>query len=427
MHADQIMLSQPQAPEESRTPAAWFSRGTLIEVFALTALAAVLRLTTLGLQSYEVDEASTVYVIHRSFVHMLHAVAWNEATPPIYYVVAWAWARAFGTGEAALRLLSALAGVAIVPFIYAAGRTLSSRRVGLVAAAIVATNPYLVFYSQEARAYAFFVLLSTVAFLCCVRAIQTPSTRAFALWAAVSVAAIATHYFALFAWVGQVVALAFFGAPRRLGAWSSAAVALLSLPLVLLARHQAGAGHVTWIATSNLFQRVRVTAETFALGATFKGTLRHSVLAAFGLLAIVVATAIAAAGFLLVRRATPSERRAALIAGLVATVTIVVPLLGVIVHKDYFLHKNVIPAVPLLALVLAAGLGCKRAGRTGTASAIGLVSAGIALTLMSFAISSLRRTDVRQISQQLGAPARDRILIFVPRWRQLLEHYQGTT
>ena len=91
------------------------------------------------------------------------------------------------------------------------------------------------------------------------------------------------------------------------------------------------------------------------------------------------------------------------------------------------MHKNVIPAVPLLALVLAAGLGCKRAGRTGTASAIGLVSAGIALTLMSFAISSLRRTDVRQISQQLGAPARDRILIFVPRWRQLLEHYQGTT
>lgn len=51
--------------------------------------------------------------------------------------------------------------------------------------------------------------------------------------------------------------------------------------------------------------------------------------------------------------------------------------------------------------------------------------AGFALTLMSFAVPSMRRPDVRQVSRQLGPPARERVLIFVPRWRLLLESYQG--
>ena len=44
---------------------------------------------------------------------------------------------------------------------------------------------------------------------------------------------------------------------------------------------------------------------------------------------------------------------------------------------------------------------------------------------MSFAAPSMRRPDLRQVSHQLGAPSRDRVLVFVPRWRILLEHYQG--
>jgi hypothetical protein len=105
-------------------------------------------------------------------------------------------------------------------------------------------------------------------------------------------------------------------------------------------------------------------------------------------------------------------------------VAIALPLIGALGPADYFVHKNLIPVLPLLAVVLGAALGCRRAGRLGTAGAIALVLAGTTLTVMSFAVPSMRRPDVRLASRQLGAPVRDRVLIFIPRWRALFEHYQ---
>ena len=88
-------------------------------------------------------------------VNYFDETAWYQ-----HGVLAWLWVQAFGTGEVGLRLFSAVAGVATVPVVYAVGRTLASRRIGLVAAALAATSPYLVFYSQEARSYALFALLN---------------------------------------------------------------------------------------------------------------------------------------------------------------------------------------------------------------------------------------------------------------------------
>src|SRR4029453_8374344 len=47
------------------------------------------------------------------------------------------------------------------------------------------------------------------------------------------------------------------------------------------------------------------------------------------------------------------------------------------------------------------------------------------LLVLSFAVPSLRRPDIRLVSRQLGPPVRERVLVFIPRWRLLLEHYQG--
>ncbi len=64
-----------------------------------------------------------------------------------------------GTGEIALRLPSALAGIATVPVAWAIGRELAGPARGdRCCAALVAVNPLFVWYSQEARAYGLFVL-----------------------------------------------------------------------------------------------------------------------------------------------------------------------------------------------------------------------------------------------------------------------------
>ncbi|HZP72549.1 MAG TPA: glycosyltransferase family 39 protein [Gaiellaceae bacterium] len=398
--------------------------GHWVPLAAIVAVAAALRLSTLGLQSYDFDEAFTVKAIDGSFAGMLHAVARNESTPPLYYTVAWLWARVFGTGEAGLRLLSALAGIVTVPVVYAAGRLASDRRLGLVAALIAATSPYLVFYSQEARAYALFTLLTILSVVCCLRAIAAPSPRAIAWWSLSIAAAIATHYFAIFFWLGQLGTLVVFGAPRRLLAWSSVAVGVVCTPLLVLAAHQARAGHVDWIGASSLPQRLRVMVETFALGATFMGTLPRSVLAVCGVLAVVMAAAIVTSLGFLLRRSDARERRPAAIAGLVAVIAVILPLVAALAGKDYVINKNLIPVVPLLALVFAAGLACRKAGRTGMLATAVLALAGLVLTIMSFVVADMRRPDVRQVSNELGRARRGRVVIFIPRWQVLFEHYQ---
>ena len=399
-------------------------RNGWIAVTGLTLLAGVLRVPTLGLQSYEFDEAATLKVVDGSFGHALHKIAVSESTPPVYYVLAWLWRHIFGLQEIGFRLLPAVAGVLLVPAVFAVGRALASVRVGVVAAAIVATSPYLVFYSQEARAYSLYTLLSLVGLLCCVRVIRQPSAAAFALWAGVSIAAVATHYFALFPLVGQVVAFLVYGAPRRRTALWCAVVAAPTIALLVLARHQANIGHVDWIGASSLSQRIRVTVETFALGATFKGSLSHSVLLACGLAAIVIGAAIVVAVFFIFRRAEVAERWSAGLVGLVTVVTVAIPLVGALGPADYFIHKNLIPVLPQCAIVLAVGLGCRRAGRVGVWAAAVVAAAGVGLTVLSFAVPAMRRPNVRQVSDELGTPSHARVLVFVPRWELVLEHYQ---
>src|SRR5664279_5683311 len=124
----------------------------------VVALAAALRFPTLGLQSYRHDEAVTAgRVLVASFSGTMHRVWTSESTPPLYYAIAWLWSHLFGVHEFGLRALSALFGTATIPVAYLAGRELSGRRTGLAVAAIAAVSPMLVWYSQDARAYALLV------------------------------------------------------------------------------------------------------------------------------------------------------------------------------------------------------------------------------------------------------------------------------
>ncbi len=180
---------------------------------ALTVLAAALRLSTLDLQSFWYDEAFTpVHVLHASLGATLHAFVHTENNPPLWYLVVWAWSRLAGTGEVALRLPSALAGIATVPVAWGIGRELAGRRAAALAGAIVAVNPLLVWYSQEARPYAFYVLFAALALLCMLRADRDPTPRRLVLFAVGGALALLSHYFAVFLVVPMALWLA---RPRR--------------------------------------------------------------------------------------------------------------------------------------------------------------------------------------------------------------------
>ncbi|MBS1844352.1 MAG: hypothetical protein JST53_08050, partial [Actinobacteria bacterium] len=69
-----------------------FDKRFLWALLGLTAFAAALRFSTLGLQSYRHDEAVTAgRVLVSSFPETMHRVWTSESTPPLYYALAWIW------------------------------------------------------------------------------------------------------------------------------------------------------------------------------------------------------------------------------------------------------------------------------------------------------------------------------------------------
>lgn len=82
---------------------------------------------------------------------------------PLYYFLLRGWIALAGWAPFALRYLSLLAGVLIVPLVYALGKRIGSAASGQWAAALAACSPYFIWYSQDAKMYALITALAVLA------------------------------------------------------------------------------------------------------------------------------------------------------------------------------------------------------------------------------------------------------------------------
>src|ERR687888_59573 len=222
----------------------------------IIAAAAAVRFATLGHQSYDHDEAVTAgRVLHAGLSKTLDLVNSSERSPPLYYLLAWLWSKLFGTGEVGLRSLSALIGTLTVPAAYLAAREVSSRRAGLIAAALVAFNPYLVWYSQEARSYALFVFFTAWGLYFFARCLNDPSRRNLGWWAVASALALGSHYFAAFPVAVEGAWLAARGWPRRAPIVAFGSTIAVGLALIPLAIAQEGTGRRNVFRDTSLARR----------------------------------------------------------------------------------------------------------------------------------------------------------------------------
>jgi mannosyltransferase len=374
---------------------------------ALTLLAAGLRFATLGVQSFDYDEAYTVSLaLPGSLGHLLSQLPKTESSPPLHYVLAWAWTQPFGLGEAGVRSLSALAGTAVVPVAYAAARRLASPRAGLIAAALVAVNPFLVWFSQEARPYALLTLLGALSFWAFTAALDDPTPRRLGLWAAASALALWTHYFAAFLVAAEVLWLLWRSTERRRVALACAAV----LPLAL---DQAD-GRTDWITSQPLGARVAGVASKFLLGEV--DPVSDAVL-------VVVALAAAALAGWGALRAERSERAAVMLAAGVAAVAIAVPLALEAVGVHYLVAKNVIAALPVLAVAAGIALAVRRSGAAGIAGALGLCAFSLAIVVAGALDPRLQRPDYGAAARGLSPVAPGQVVVTPFHGSVPLEHY----
>jgi mannosyltransferase len=392
-------------------------------VVGLTVAAASLRFATLGVQAYHHDEIVTASrVLRGSFWHAMEAVGFSESAPPLYYALAWAWTQLTGTGEFGLRSFSALAGVATVPVAYLLGAELRGRRAGIAAAALVAVNPMLLWYSQEARGYALLALLTAVAALCFVRALDRGRRRDFALWGVASGLALATHYFAIFPIALEAIWLLWRRGRQALaGLWI---VALAGLALAPLAIHQMSLGHAEWIGGRSLGHRLWEAGVTFVVGETGDIVARPESM----LPAVVPLLAVLAGLVLLALRGDRRERRAGGLMIAVAAATVAVPLALALVapDKDYVIGRNLMPAlVPLLAAV-AVGLTVGRARRSGVAVAAVLVAYSLGFSLWASFSTALHRPAWDAVAARLGEPEAPRATVLWTLGAASLRYYLST-
>ncbi len=323
---------------------------------------AALRFSTLGLQSYRYDEAVTVgRVLQPSLFNTISTVPGSESTPPLYYLLAWLWSRPFGTGEVGLRSLSALAGTASILAVYLGAVALPlPRRAGLIAAAMVAVSPVLIWFSQDARAYALVFLLTALSFLFFARARLRGGRRDLTWWALFSALAIATHYFAAFVVAPEAVWLLFGRRATVVApAWRSPPWRWSGRCFCRSRFRQAGNAHAGWIAKQPLPQRLeRASAKLLGEDNGDEHGVRQP-----GPIPLAIPAAIAIAGLaLLLWRGEPRERRGAGIAAAIGLAAVALPILLGAFGADYFDGRNLIPVFVPLIVVLAAGFAVRRAG-----------------------------------------------------------------
>ncbi|MCL4301884.1 MAG: glycosyltransferase family 39 protein [Anaerolineae bacterium] len=226
-----------------------------LSLLAIILIALALRLYNLTYHSLWFDEAISVHWARQSVARILEVgfTLVEDRLPPLYYLLLKGWTPLAGFSEMGVRSLSAFLGTLLVPVIAAIAAALFNRRIALLTALLVALNPFLVWYAQEARMYAPAVLFSALTIWAFLQLSESESQRVAKQLPTFSFPASSILYislFTLFALAGLYTHLytgfilpalglwLMMSHPRHWRLWllfalSSLAIALLFAPLAL--------------------------------------------------------------------------------------------------------------------------------------------------------------------------------------------------
>jgi uncharacterized membrane protein len=376
----------------SHTRARWVSRDRLdLVLIAIIVFAAVLRIWGLGAQSIWYDEWLTTQAI-RSFRGIFDHVREREGITATFFVGMYAWAKVFGTSEAALRAVSALAGIATVPVVYAAVRAFGLRRAtARVAALLIAVNPMLVWYSQEARPYSALALLGALSVWLFARVRTHGAMRDVALWGGTCALAFALHYQAIFLILAEVAALLVIRRDRWVASLvacvPTALVGLLLAPVALEQRtHEA---NYEWISNWRVMVRVREAGRSALVGPMpFHSDLW---------IGVAFAAALAAVLLILSR-----DRDAQFVAGLLTAIgaaAVAMPLAAMLVGVDLFLGRYLIAVLIPLTIAVAIGLTSPPMVWLGRVGVVLICVASLAAIIGVARDSDLRKPDWEKVAR----------------------------
>ncbi|QDV39644.1 glycosyltransferase family 39 protein [Tautonia plasticadhaerens] len=230
----------PAGTEGRIGPAAWWG------LIGLTALGALARFYRLDAQSIWMDETFVVNAARLARLEGPLAVSRLDHSAPLGYWLAWLSTGLGGDSPSWLRVPTAVAGTLTVPMMFALGiRLFRSPPIALASAGVMAVSPFAVWYAQDARMYAHWILASAAfVYVCWPAAAGRPS---FWGWAAMAlttaVGLYVHHYMALLSATFGLFLLAVLG-PRDRRPWIWAATQLVAalafVPWLLLTADRIG-------------------------------------------------------------------------------------------------------------------------------------------------------------------------------------------
>ncbi len=210
-----------------------------------------LRWYCLGCKPFWFDETYSVELSRLDWRNFLHVLWWREANMSLYYLLLKVWL-CLGQSPIFIRGLSVVFGIVEIFGIFWLADLFYSRRVAQLAAALLTFNAYEIRYSQEARSYALFLLLTTLSSAFFLAWLREPTRRNRIGYVVISILACYAHFYSLLLIAAQWLAL-LWSTPHRLTddenrslrrAWG--AIGIGALPLLVFIS-KTGAGPIKWI------------------------------------------------------------------------------------------------------------------------------------------------------------------------------------
>ncbi|MBE1159760.1 glycosyltransferase family 39 protein [Dyella acidiphila] len=151
-----------------------WSKGDIAWLAAILLLGLLVRLFRIDHQPFWLDEALTSQRIHLG-VNGLISDSFTNRHMPTYFLLLQLISQFAHSGDAWLRIPSALFGAMSAGVVFAMARRIGGRSAGLVAGLLMALSPLQVQYGQEARSYTLVTLLIAVALWGLLRLAQDPA------------------------------------------------------------------------------------------------------------------------------------------------------------------------------------------------------------------------------------------------------------
>ena len=163
-------------------------------VAVLTLVGLVLRRYHLGAESLWFDEADLVRRARQPVSSLLEAFTEAGENGPLYTLMLHYWLsaidalpplastlhRLFGPNDEALvRAISALFGAAAIPLMYRLAKRVAGVGAGMLAASLLAVNPFHIWHSQDAKMYTLLVLMTILTSVLYIEALECNTPR---LW-----------------------------------------------------------------------------------------------------------------------------------------------------------------------------------------------------------------------------------------------------